>query len=120
MKRILIVDDDVTICRLVASILEDSYDISYATDMLTARQLLEESRFDLIIADYFLGAADSHANGWPLGDVCKALAPQTPVVALTGLDPSLQAILKAGGARAIVPKPFDMDYLIGTVDQTIS
>lgn len=119
MKRILVVDDDVTICKLVASILEDMYEVSYATELEAAQKMLGEARFDLIIADYFLGAPEINPSGWPLGEACKALAPETPVIALTGLDPSLRSVMRESGARAIVSKPFDLDDLIGTVDHLV-
>ncbi len=120
MKRILIVDDDVTICKLVASILEEEYEVTYATELDSARRVLTESRFDLIIADYYVGSSHNYQSNWPLGELCRTIAPNTPIIALTGSDPSLQGVMKAGGARAIVSKPFDMYDLLGTVDQTIS
>ena len=120
MKRILIADDDEAICSLIASMLEGAYETCCAVGLEATQCALGQNRFDLIIADYFLGTPDPYPSVWPLGEVCRRLAPRTPIIALTGLDPSLRSLTRSSGARAIMPKPFDMQDLLTTVGQTLA
>src|SRR5215831_15181226 len=54
--RILVVDDDRSICNLLKSILEmEAYTHRVATNGEEARRLISSDRFDVLISDIYLG-----------------------------------------------------------------
>src|SRR3989442_14404150 len=54
--KILVVDDDRSICKLMGSILEmESYPFRLATSGEQARRAIEEESFDILVSDIYLG-----------------------------------------------------------------
>src|SRR5712692_10674420 len=54
--KILVVDDDRSICKLMGSILEmESYPFRVATSGEQARQAMDEEQFDILVSDIYLG-----------------------------------------------------------------
>src|SRR6266566_3156618 len=54
--KVLVVDDDRSICRLLGSILEmESYPFRVAISGEQARRAMEEERFDILVSDIYLG-----------------------------------------------------------------
>ena len=51
-KKILIVDDELLILRIISDILtKEGYDVKTAINFFNASQLLEEEKFDVVITD---------------------------------------------------------------------
>src|SRR5205814_1155528 len=54
--KILVVDDDRSICKLMGSILEmESYPFRVATSGEQARRAMDEEQFDILVSDIYLG-----------------------------------------------------------------
>src|SRR5438045_7223634 len=54
--KILVVDDDRSICKLMASILEmESYPFRVASSGEQARHAMDEEQFDILVSDIYLG-----------------------------------------------------------------
>lgn len=110
MSRVLIVDDDPQIRRLVRMVLEDEgYDVRVAGDGREALAALPEARPEVIVLDLRMPELDGpgfleryRADG----------APCAPVVLMSG---ERGEHIEALGARVVLPKPFDLDDLVDAV-----
>ena len=82
MNRILIVEDEEMIARLIRIGLEKAgYSCECVYDGKAAADLLEEKRYDLILLDIMLPGMD----GWQILQTLRT-AKQTPVICLTARD----------------------------------
>src|SRR5215813_2486221 len=109
--RILIVDDDAWILRMVATVLDKrGYVIDTAVDGAEALERVEESTPDLVITDIMMPRMD----GWTLIRTLRA-RPETaftPVLFLTALNSDDDRIRGFRlGADDYLPKPFRFEEL---------
>jgi PAS domain S-box-containing protein len=107
--RILVVDDEPSITRMVAMMLTPyGHDVTTAASGEEALTYLDatDRPFDLIVSDLGLGAG---INGWELLDRVREIAPTTRFVLSTGwgaqIDP---ATVAARGGEGLLPKPYDL------------
>jgi len=113
MPRIFIVDDEPFILKALTRMLRASgfqvQGFSTVADALTAMA----SPPDLVLTDYHLPELD----GLDLATRCHAIAPETPVVVLSGgvLDERIEAALQAGLIRRFLRKPWDQAELLQTL-----
>lgn len=112
-KKILIVDDEPRLVRLVkVNLLASGYQVGIAGDGKTAIELLEASQYDLLILDIML--PDSF-NGF---DVCKRVREfsDIPIIMLTARAREQDRILGFDlGADDYLTKPFSVDELLRRV-----
>ena len=111
MKKILVVDDDMTSRAIVKALLSDEYEIVTANSGLQALGLLRES------ADYAVSLLDMVMPGASGLDVLKTLrrtagADEIPVIFLTGVE-SVEAEIESyvSGAADFIQKPVNGDLL---------
>jgi CheY-like chemotaxis protein len=81
-KRVLIVDDEETILRLLKSSLislSGSYEVMTANNGETALELFRRDPFDLVVTDYMMGGMD----GMQLLEAVQQLVPETRVIMIT-------------------------------------
>ena len=111
-KRILVVDDDENICRLLKMYLaNEGFDVLVAYDGSKALEYVEKEKIDLMILDVMMPVMD----GW---DVCRAVRKisDVPVIMLTArdmLDDKLQGF--EAGADDYIVKPFETKELVARV-----
>jgi DNA-binding NtrC family response regulator len=105
LSQILLVDDDVALCELLAGALRShSYVVEVVGD---ADQALERTRgrdFDAVIADIYL----SGRTGIELCSQLAAQQPDLPILVITGhgsMDTAIAAI--RAGAYDFIPKPIE-------------
>jgi CheY-like chemotaxis protein len=102
--RLLLVDDDPLMARIVASLLKRdgiAADITTATDSEQAADLLHRGGFDCILLDYLLPGV----NGQEFLQLLRQVDRSTPVVALTGAGSEEVAVgMMKAGATDYVPK----------------
>ena len=104
MIRILIVEDEITIARLIdLNLCACGYECTCEYDGLAAADLLEQMSFDLILLDIMLPGAD----GFELMDLIRPT--KTPVI-VNGLR---------AGADDYLVKPFDIVELIARVESVL-
>ena len=111
--KILVVDDDRSICKLMGSILKmESYPFRVATSGEQARQALEEERFDILVSDIYLGD-DSGLN---LLEQIKASNADAEVVIMTAHG-SMETAVRAvhNGAFDYISKPFVVDDILAVL-----
>src|SRR6266487_2911491 len=111
--KILVVDDDRSICRLLGSILEmESYPFRVATSGEQARRAMEEERFDILISDIYLG----DDSGLQLLERMKAVNADTEVIIMTAHG-SMETAVRAvhNGAFDYISKPFVVDEMLAII-----
>jgi two-component system, OmpR family, phosphate regulon response regulator OmpR len=115
VPHVLVVDDDDDIRELLKEFLiHNQYAVSIAADVATARRLLKEFEFDLIIMDIMM----------PDEDGLSYLASpnvSTPVIlisALSDVDDKINGLKK--GAEDYLSKPFDPRELLVRVEKVLS
>jgi CheY-like chemotaxis protein len=115
--RVLIVDDEPAITRLIARAIKSTYpdfEITEAHDGFRAGQVVATLRPDVVILDLRMPGVDGY-------DVCQLIKSQeatkhTEVLAITACpsSESLQRIHSCG-ARACLTKPLNMEQLLKEV-----
>jgi CheY-like chemotaxis protein len=114
--RVLVVDDEPSITRMVAMMLGPyGHNVTTAASGEEGLACLGAATvpFDLIISDLGLGAG---INGWELLDQVREVAPNTRFILSTGwgaqIDP---ATVVARGGEGLLPKPYRLNDLLGVV-----
>ena len=114
-SRILVVDDDVNLTRLLRAILRTSgSDVTTCGDSTEALTIAASDDFSLIILDLRMPVMDGRTFFREL----RSRGIDTPVVIASAYGArSAQAEL---GAQAAIEKPFDPDRLIDTVSRILA
>ncbi len=111
-EKVLVVDDEVKIVRVVRAYLEkDGYQVVEAYDGRQALDTARQEKPDLIILDLML----PELSGW---DVCRVLRQESnvPVIMLTAQDEDTDKIVGLElGADDYVTKPFNPKELMARV-----
>ena len=119
LSKILVVDDEVTVCRSVRKILGKGgrREVDESSEPEDALKKLQTERYSAVILDLKLGAHD----GLELLKKIKATRPEQKVVIITGYA-SVETAVKATklGAEGFLPKPFTAAELRNAVDQVLA
>jgi len=108
MARILIVDDETSILDLLNCFLGLSHEVKSACDAKQALTVLDSFPADLAIVDTNMPGM----SGAELVDVLRERGMKT--VLTSGLPPV------RNNANAFVPKPFDLAFLMRTVERVLA
>ncbi|MCU0808567.1 MAG: sigma-54 dependent transcriptional regulator [Candidatus Contendobacter sp.] len=112
-KRILLIDNDEAVCRMVEAILADGgYAVSAHTRALDAMGGFAPGHCDLVITDIKMPVM----NGLDVLQKVKQQDPALPVIMITAhatVDLSIQALRK--GAYDFLTKPFEPEELLSRV-----
>ncbi len=112
-KRILVIDDDETIRRLLTRALRDAgFRVSTADDGVEAIDCLRKSAYDVIVLDLAMPRVDGFAVLHYLRESDPALLRK--VIVLTGQDPEA---VNGDPIFAVVRKPFDLARLVASALQ---
>jgi two-component system, NtrC family, response regulator AtoC len=109
--KILVVDDDRSICKLMGSILQmESYPFRVVMSGEQARQAMDQERFDILVSDIYLG----DDSGLHLLERMKAANSEAEVVIMTAHG-SMETAVNAvhNGAFDYISKPFVVDEMLG-------
>ena len=115
MKKILIVEDECAICKLIKINLTDAgYDCRCSYDGRDAYELIEHNQFDLILLDIML----PEINGYELLEYIRPL--EIPVIFLTAKGDVKDRVkgLRLGAEDYIV-KPFEIVELVARVETVL-
>ena len=112
-KRLLIVDDEAPILRLVTRILAtDNYEISSAESGEEAAQLVAHPGYpgvDLLVTDLMMPGMD----GRQLGEIVRGKYPNARVLYVTGFaDALFHGLQELGDGESFIEKPFGPDGLL--------
>src|SRR5438876_6283114 len=111
--RILVVDDDRSICKLMSSILKmEAYPFRVAVSGEQARQAIQEEQFDILVSDIYLG----DDSGLQLLDHMKSVNADAEVVIMTAHG-SMETAVRAvhNGAFDYISKPFVVDEMLAII-----
>ena len=115
MSKILIIEDEESIRRVLTKILKEensSYDIFEASDGLLAIEFIKNQDFDLILCDIKMPKMD----GLELLEATKKIKPDIPIVMISGhgdLETAVETMRH--GAYDYISKPPDLNRLLNTV-----
>ena len=111
MNRILIVEDEATISRLIeVSLTRAGYACTVANDGLAAADQIEQQDFDLALLDIMLPGLD----GYELLDYLRPLG--TPVIFITAKGTTKDRVKGLSrGADDYLVKPFEVEELLARV-----
>ena len=115
MSKILIIEDEAAIRRVLLKILSEEnpdYKVSEAEDGLQGVELIKKENFDLILCDIKMPKMD----GIEVLNQIKIIKPETPIVMISGhgdLDTAVQSMRI--GAFDYISKPPDLNRLLNTV-----
>jgi two-component system response regulator HydG len=118
MKRILIIDDDTYICKLLDKYLgKHGYETETALTGATALAKLKESDFDLVLSDYRLPDKD----GFFILNHVKSKNPSVPVIIMTAYEEMGTAIkLIKSGAYDYITKPLIPEEVLGLLREAMT
>ena len=114
MKRILVVEDNAELSKLLELILRRAgYDVGVAVDGVDALRQFEAQPPDLVLLDIMLPNLD----GYEVSDrIRHQYHSSVPVVMLSSLDSYLDMERsRQVGATDHIAKPFDKDVLLATI-----
>jgi PAS domain S-box-containing protein len=118
--RVLVVDDDMGICRSVEEILvADGCAVETACDGLEALRRIENSRFDIVLTDVVMPNMDGHEL---YSQLCES-HPDLPVLMMTAFHYDKDHIIKRSklkGLKGVLfKKPVDPDRLRRVIAETV-
>jgi CheY-like chemotaxis protein len=118
---ILVVDDDQDTCELLRATLEESganvVAVNSEEAALAAYRLHPP---DIILSDMRLGSSDGYALIAAIREYNREYRGFTPAIALTGFQyPGDEERALAAGFDAYIHKPFNPQYVIGTITRLL-
>jgi DNA-binding response OmpR family regulator len=113
--RVLLVDDDISLNQLSEKLLsERGYQVDVALDGMAALDKLSSHSYDVAVLDNFM----PRLTGIDLLRQMRELNYQTKVIMVTAVNESqLTDESLRLGADKILPKPFDFENLITSINQ---
>ncbi|MBR6402764.1 MAG: response regulator transcription factor [Eubacterium sp.] len=114
-RILLLEDDDMIASGLIYALQNEGYEVSYASNVATAKKMVEETGFNTAVIDIQL----PDGNGVEVSRLLKEQ--EVPVIFLTVVDDESK-IVKAfeEGAEDYVVKPFRIRELMARIKRTIA
>ncbi len=114
-KNILIVDDEPCSLKFVSHFLrKDGYEVTVANDGVEAIDLIDNSRFDLVLSDIRMPRLD----GVTLALHVRSRIPSIPIILMTGGPFDLTPML--GSNFPCLSKPLSLDELRSNIQRALS
>ena len=116
--RILVVDDEPNMLRLLKTILMDKtgYEVTTTNNPLEVSKLLQESHYELVVTDLKMPLVD----GIDLIGIVKNLDATMPIIVITAygtIETAEEAIQK--GAYDFITKPFRKETILITIKRAL-
>jgi DNA-binding response OmpR family regulator len=109
-KKILVVDDEITICLLLENFLSEEYDVISFNNGINALEWLEGNLPDLIISDIEMPNMDGYEFLVQVRD--RGFTKHTPIIMLSAKSESKERIkCYKLGAQDYLTKPFNPEEL---------
>ena len=111
--KVLVVDDDPSICKLIGSLLEmEGYPHHVVLRGEEALKALRTDPFDVVISDIYMG----EISGLDVLEAARDARPETEVVIMTAhgsVETAVQAV--RSGAFDYISKPFAVEDILGVI-----
>ena len=113
MERILVVDDEIEVCKILKEFLsEKGYEVYTALDGPTALEKVRETKPHIVLLDIIMPGM----GGIDVLKEIKKIDPTTGVIMITAVtDHELAKRTLELGAYDYITKPVDLDYLENVV-----
>ena len=116
--RILVVDDEPNMLRLLKTILMDKtgYEVTTTNNPLEVSKLLQESHYDLVVTDLKMPLVD----GIDLIGIVRNIDAAMPIIVITAygtIETAEEAIQK--GAYDFITKPFRKETILITIKRAL-
>ncbi|GAB6182473.1 sigma-54-dependent transcriptional regulator [Thermodesulfovibrio hydrogeniphilus] len=117
-EKILIVDDEPDMLKLLSMIIRDKtpYEITTTNNPVEAVELVRKGSFDIVITDLKMPGLD----GLQLLDEAKKRDEDVPVIIITAygtIDAATEAIQKGG--FDFITKPFKKEQILFTIEKAV-
>ncbi|WP_332628417.1 sigma-54-dependent transcriptional regulator [Halalkalibacter flavus] len=116
MKRIIVIDDEASICSSLEFALEDHYDVVTTTKPHEGLKWIEEEKPDLCLLDLKIGQVD----GLEILKKIKQVSQKTEVIMITAygtIATSVRALQE--GAYSYLTKPINIEELYSIIQQAL-
>lgn len=118
-SKILIVDDELDICKQLVGVLEDKgFDASYVASSEETLEILKKENISLILLDIWLN--NSKLDGFQTLEKVVQIDNSIPIIMISGhgnIETAVNSIKK--GAYDFIEKPFDSDLLIFKIKKAL-
>jgi DNA-binding NtrC family response regulator len=117
-ERLLVVDDEPNMLRLLKTILMDKtgYEVDTTNNPLEVNKILQEKPYDLVVTDLKMPLVD----GIDLIDIVKKIDAAIPIIIITAygtMETAEEAIQK--GAYDFITKPFRKETILITIKRAL-
>lgn len=112
--KILIVDDDLTIVKLLTEVLGEDYELETVSSGASALEIISDFRPDIVLLDIMLGGMDGY-------EICKKIRsnPKIPNVKIIFVSAKVNLKEKLKGYNVggddYITKPFEIDELLAKI-----
>lgn len=116
--RIILADDDASLRFVLSQALsKEGYSVRATGNVATLSKWVRDGEADLVLSDVYMGE-DCVFDALP---AMRMARPDLPVIVMSAQS-TVATVLSAAGAGAYdyVPKPFDLDELLGAVKRALS
>ncbi|WP_321286811.1 sigma-54 dependent transcriptional regulator [uncultured Sunxiuqinia sp.] len=117
MINILIIDDDVTFCLMLQTLLEkNKYRVTTVFSPIEAKRIIQEKEFDIVMTDLRM----PDMSGMDLIRLIKNQAPASQIIMMTGyadIATAIESIKK--GAFNYIPKPLNPDEVLNVIKEAL-
>ena len=115
--NVLVVDDDMAVCRILHRMLSDEeYQVQISQSVADALGAIDQKPFDVYVMDYKL----QDGTGLDVAERIRSKGSEAPIILISGYDPSAVA-LRAEKLRIfdIIEKPFSRATICNAVKKAI-
>ena len=117
-RRALLLEDDGALRDLlIEAFAGEGYEVRAVDNFRDMRDLAARGEADVVIADFWGGSQRTLPDRER--DEIRELCSYLPVVLLTGRTWAADTSAEELGARALIRKPFDLDFLLKTVEAAV-
>lgn len=117
--KILVVDDDLEILRILQDALRSAgHDVRVCDNGGCVEQALKEYKPDLLLLDVMLPGVDGYTLALRITE--DPATRDLPIVVLSGLEPSQSMFQRFPQVVAFLPKPFNPDQLLAAVEKALA
>jgi CheY-like chemotaxis protein len=119
-KKVLIVDDELNVRRLVRRLLSKEYTVIEAENGAEAIDIAQNQKLDLILMDMMMPKMDGLSACYAIKH--NAAISHIPIVMLTAITHDLNKRLSENvmGANGYITKPFDAVELLSTIRRLLN
>lgn len=117
--RALLLEDDLALRDLLVEALGgEGFDVRACDSFQQVLEAAARGAADVVVADFWGGSQRTlpDSDRREIRELCSHL----PVVLLTGRTWAADTTAEELGARALIRKPFDLDFLLRTVETTVT